>query len=84
MIIFAFISDSFQALARWITGNGQGSVPGSDGSFMPKGLSYSPASCQPLAMDKHAVEPAASMGAGMCHKHGLDPVRGNWYRVKSE
>lgn len=42
MIIFSFISDFMQALARWITGSRQGSVLGRDGSFMREGLCFTP------------------------------------------
>lgn len=42
MIIFSFISDFIQALARGITGSRQGSMLGCDGSFMRKGLCFSP------------------------------------------
>lgn len=42
MIIFSFISDFIQALARWITGSRQRSVLGLDGSFMRKGLCFAP------------------------------------------
>lgn len=42
MIIFSFILDFIQALARGITGSRQGSMLGPDGSFMRKGLCFTP------------------------------------------